>query len=147
MEIDNINEKFEYIGHLPNGISRVKSNGKWGIVDKSGKNIFPVICDEIMSLAFSNGLIGVKIGGKWGFINRDGSKIIEEQYDDVYPFYGKYGISKVKKNDFWGLINKTGEEITSISYKSIEMFGKGFALKNENDKWEFYLTSNPTNRK
>lgn len=127
----------EFLGDMNKGISRVKQNGKWGILDYSGNEIVPFEFEEIISLSYSEGLIGIKKDGKWGFVDREGNSVVPTKYDSIFPLYGKFGITKVQLNRKWGLLDREGEELTNINYARVEMFGKGIMLVEINGKLEF----------
>jgi hypothetical protein len=52
------------------GLTSVKLNGKYGFVDKTGKEIIPLKYDEC-ALFFNEGLTSVKLNGKYGFVDKD----------------------------------------------------------------------------
>ena len=57
-------------------------NGKYGFVDKSGKQVIPCVYDYAWN--FSDGLAPVKLNGKCGFVDKIGKEVIPCVYDDVY---------------------------------------------------------------
>ena len=69
-----INPRFEAAGVFEDGIAPVKMGGKWGFVDKTGKNVIPYKYEEAYS--FSLGLSRVQLYGKWGFIDKTGTTVI-----------------------------------------------------------------------
>jgi hypothetical protein len=80
------------------GYAAVKTNGKWGFVDKSGNMVIQSEYDNARS--FSNGFAAVKVNGKWGFIDEDGNMVIEPQFEDAKYFTSK-GTVFVKENGAW----------------------------------------------
>lgn len=130
-------KNFDFLGDMSRGISRVKQDGKWGLLDNYGNEIIPFEFEEIISLSYSEGLIGIKKDGKWGFIDREGNSVVPIKYDSVFPLYGKFGITKVQLDRKWGLLDRDGIELTNINYTRVEMFGKGIMLVEINGKLEF----------
>ncbi len=59
-------------------------NGKFGIMEKSGKVLIDGKYDFIGE--FSNGFAKVELQGKWGIIEKTGSEIIPTMYDNVHLF-------------------------------------------------------------
>ena len=55
------------------GLARVTLNGKYGVIDNTGKIIVPLEYESPSN--FSEGLAPVFLNGKWGFIDKTG-KII-----------------------------------------------------------------------
>src|SRR5690606_22652232 len=62
----NINwrKKYDNVASLEGGLSSVELNGKYGFVDKTGKEVIPLKYDGAWD--FSDGLSKVKLNGKWG---------------------------------------------------------------------------------
>jgi hypothetical protein len=106
-------------------LKRIKcANGKYGFVDRTGKEIIPCIYDEIGS--FSEGLAPVNLNGKWGYIDRTGKVIIPYKYDEIGSF--SEGHAPVNLNGKWGYIDKTGKVVIPCKYDRAEYFSKGRAL-------------------
>ena len=53
------------------GLAPVKTQGKWGFADKTGKLVIPAQYKEVRS--FSEGLAAVKKDSQWFYIRKDGS--------------------------------------------------------------------------
>jgi len=114
--------KYDYCDDLKNSYAIVVLNGKYGLVDNTGKEIIkPETYDHLNS--YSDGLVAVNLGGKWnkeiepdfeggkwGFIDLAGKVVIPIQYDYVvWDFYeGKAKVRMGKKEFF---IDKEGNEI------------------------------------
>ena len=67
---------FDDVGSFSDGITYVRLNDWWGLIDKKGKGITPIKYDKIGEV--KNGLISVQIGGRWGFIDINGSEYFED---------------------------------------------------------------------
>ena len=78
------------------GISVVKENGKYGLVDVTHRVFTPVIYESISP--FVDGLAKVKRDGRYGFVNTLGREVVSPIYDSITPFQD--GIAKVKKNGY-----------------------------------------------
>ncbi len=104
---DHNNETSFYINNgFAEGFAMVTKSGKWGFIDRTGKEVIALIYDN--THAFSQGLAAVSINGKWGFIDRTGKEVIPLQYDSVLPFFE--GLSIVVKNGRYLAIDKNGIE-------------------------------------
>lgn len=90
----------------------VKENGKWGIVDTTGKFLIKIKYDEILGFFDSEGnptnVAKVKIDKKWGFISKSGKEISKIAYYWIEDF--KCGLSRVQINDKYGYIDINGIE-------------------------------------
>jgi len=103
--------------------------GKYGFIDKTGKEIIPLIYNDADS--FSEGLARVRIGddktGKHGFIDNLGKIVIPIKYDDASRF--SEGVAAVKlggrQTGKWGFIDKTDKEIIPFKYNVVLVFSEG----------------------
>ena len=117
----------------------VQEGGKYGIIDKTCKEIVPCKYDDATS--FSEGIACVKLNGKWGYVDETGKEITPFKYDNAYSF--SQGLARVKLNEKYGYIDKTGREITPIKYSLAEdMMVNGITIvalggKLEEDEYEW----------
>ena len=65
------------------GIAKVCLNGKWGFIDKSGKEISKIKYDYVFF--FSEGMARVLLNNKWGFIDEYGAEVIPLTYRFIDP--------------------------------------------------------------
>ena len=66
------------------GLAGVELNGKWGFIDKTGKQVIPCKYDGVGS--FEEGLALVSLNFKRGYIDKTGKQVIPCTYDDVVFF-------------------------------------------------------------
>ena len=128
-------KKYDWKGEYYQGLASVSLNGKYGFIDKTGKEVIPIKYDDAAE-SFSEGLAEVKLNDKWGFIDKTGKEVIPIKYDNAYSF--SEGLAKVKLNDKWGFIDKTGKEVIPIKYDNAYSFSEGLAEVELNNKW-FYI--------
>ena len=126
-------KKYDWKGEYYEGLAKVSLNGKYGFIDKTGKEVTPIKYDDAW---FSEGLAQVKINGKWGFIDKTGKEVIPIKYDNASLFLE--GLAIVELNGKWGFIDKTGKEVIPIKYDDIYSFSKGLAEVELNGK-SFYI--------
>jgi hypothetical protein len=106
-------------GSFSEGLARVELNGKWGYIDKEGKEVIPIKYDWARS--FSEGLACVKLNGKWGYIDKEGKEYFENLQE-----------SAKKVVEEWIQAQKRGES-GAIYWYGGEMFAKSlYAVK----EWE-----------
>ena len=67
------------------GLANAKDNGKWGLIDKSGKFVIEPKFDRIGY--YWDGLAEVKVNDKYGFIDKDGKLVIEPKFESVCGFH------------------------------------------------------------
>jgi hypothetical protein len=96
----------------------VRRDGKWGLIDTTGKVIVKCIYNEIMMPR--EGLYAVKFdNNKYGFIDPNGKLRINYEYDEVKAF--KNGLAIVSKGaNRMGLINMFNAKIAPCSFKNVE---------------------------
>lgn len=113
--------------------------GKYGFIDKSGREIIPLQYDYAES--FSDGLAKVgKIDASsnkilYGFINSRGDEIISLIYEDAKSFSD--GLAVVKWQGKWGAINDKGAPQIPLKYESLLEFSDGLAAFQMNGKFGF----------
>jgi hypothetical protein len=108
-------------------------NGKYGVINKNGILILPVIYDEIETLYnvidYTFDYILLKKGDKYFIADKNGKLIAKEQYDGVN--YIKDYFVVINQNKY-GLINKKGEKILPLEYDKISIVGPYIEIfKNE----------------
>jgi hypothetical protein len=95
---DDLNEFFE-------DWAVVKLNGKYGFIDKDGKEVIPLKYEYARN--FSEGLATVELNGKWGYIDKTGTEVIPVKYENAFNFNKGTGI--VGLNGKYGFIDKAGK--------------------------------------
>lgn len=99
--------KYSFADRHFEGLARVESDGKWGFIAFSGKEVIPLIYDDALNMKDS--LAAIKKDGKWGFINHSGNVIIPIKYDLVTSFNEKR--AAIFKNNYWGFVDPQGHEV------------------------------------
>ncbi|MFR6236861.1 MAG: WG repeat-containing protein [Parabacteroides distasonis] len=77
--------EYESAFRFEEGLAMVKKNGRYGFIDKYGKEVIPLIYENI-PYSFSDGLAKVKREGKWGYVNNQGEEVVACLYDDIASF-------------------------------------------------------------
>lgn len=106
----------------------VCKDGRWGYINESGKEIIPIIYDDVNEpIVYSERyLIGVGNGGKYGFVDRVGNLKIPLQYDYVSRFYNGgsgdmndlgYDMVPVVRNGKMGFIDNNGRTVIAFEYE------------------------------
>ncbi|TZF86319.1 WG repeat-containing protein (plasmid) [Pedobacter sp. BS3] len=90
----------------------VKQNGKWGYIDRDGKEIVPFQYDEANPFEGNghndkNDRAIVKLNGKWGIIDNTGKRITDIKYDTV-KFVSAYGDAEAVLNGVKFKVDETG---------------------------------------
>ena len=122
----------DYYG-FSDGLAAVELNDKFGFIDKTGKEVIPLIYDNAYS--FSNGLAVVALNGKYGFIDETGREVIPFKYDGAKAF--SEGLARVLLKNKCGYIDETGKEVVPFKYDFGYNFFEGFARVILNNKYGF----------
>ncbi len=126
-----------------NGLARVKSNNKWGFINKKGEFIVPPLYDLVGE--FSEGFAPMIVENKVGFIDEEGKIIIEPKFDlptnleyqfpefqiELYRFVN--GLCPVNLGDSYGYINNEGIVVIDMIYSKATPFKWGYAVVEINE--------------
>lgn len=112
-------------------VFRYTENGKYGLIDFSGKKITNAIYDELDSLPYKEGELIVKKDGKYGVINIRGNKMVDISYDQIsvdgyytdeneYKYSG-YIVSNTTNEGYrYGYVDYQGKETLEPEYNELE---------------------------
>jgi hypothetical protein len=123
-------DEYEHIFYFGEGLASVERNGKWGYIDKTGREVLPFKHDDAGN--FIEGLASVKLNNKWGVIDKTGREVVPIKYDYEGDF--SEGLASVERNDKWGIIDKTGTEVLPFIYELPCNFSEGLANVTLNGK-------------
>ena len=118
-------------------VLRVKKNGKYGLIDLSGKELLPVEYDEITVLDGAGNSILIKKADKIGLVNDAGSIIIECNYKEIKKLGNTYkdGYITIDEQGKYGIVSATKKQILENKYEEIEQIAlKEFYLVKESGK-------------
>jgi len=121
-----------------NGLARVKSKKKWGVINKKGEYIVPPLYDLVGE--FSEGFAPILVENKVGFIDEEGKIIIEPKFDlptnvkyqfpevqiELYRFVN--GLCPVNLENSYGYINPEGVIVINMIYSNATPFKWGYAV-------------------
>lgn len=110
-------------------VLRYEEDGKYGLIDFSGKAITKAIYDEVSSVKYKEGEILAKKDGKYGVINNKGKELIDFEYEEIEAdkYYSDNGYSKsgyivkVTTDDGYryGYINSEWKQVLNTEYTSV----------------------------
>lgn len=103
-------------------VLKVQKDGKYGLINLTGKQVIPVEYDEIVPVLGVENSFRVQKDGKYGIVNNEGKIVIEPQYAfiDVLGKDNKSGF--IIKNDKgkYGIVDYSNSQILEAKYDSIE---------------------------
>lgn len=138
------------------GIAKVKKDGKYGIIDKTGKMkaVFPNANKYTLIEPFSEGLARVTISSpnvsnsavvKYydGYINTSGKEVIPVQYSSADDFSEGLSGYYDEENRLYGFFGKNGQTVIKPAYEDLRSpFSEGLCAVKKNDKWGFIDRNN-----
>lgn len=127
-------------------VLKYKKDGKYGLIDYTGKVITKPIYEEIDNLLYKEGELLVKQDGKYGVINIKGVTLLKPEYDSIacdgyYNNDSKYGkdgyIVSVKTDEGYryGYIDYTGKLLLKMEYNDI------YRINNIKESEDIYLVT------
>ncbi|MCL2650546.1 MAG: WG repeat-containing protein [Candidatus Azobacteroides sp.] len=131
-----IKPQYDSVEFFKNGLSRVKKNGKWGLLNENGIELTPIKYDTIyafnqydMAKAISN--------NKKGYVDINGQEIIPLIYNEIY--FSSNDLIKITLNHKEGYLNHQGQEVIPPIYDVIGYFADSLSIVvcSENRKYGY----------
>jgi hypothetical protein len=116
---------------------QVRNNGKYALIDTTGKVIKSLSASEVF--APSCGRILFEENGKYGYYDYKGNIAIPAIYTIANPFYEGIAIVCDNVKQSYGAINTKGAIVILCQYKRLEPFSEGFTMAQTNTKQWVYL--------
>lgn len=117
-------KRYDRIYSFSNGLASVELNGKYGFIDKLGKEIISCKYDDASS--FECGYATVQQGDKHGVIDRYGNIILPIVYD--YININSDTTFSVSKDDRMSLIDVQGKTLIPFEYASVDGISEGLVI-------------------
>lgn len=140
-----IKPQFDYAEPFTSeGVAKVRSKGKYGFIDITGKIIIKLKYDEIRD--FKEGLAAVKHDGKWGFVNRAGIQIVPFYYETVSDFHWRHAF--VQAGFLKGFIDVKGKvvctDVVNRDYYE-SLANRETTLTDKNKEWDYSFIAKQEN--
>ena len=126
--------RYDYVGCFIEGLAKVRLKGKYGFVDKTGREVIPLKYDDAYGL--DKGLATVKLNGKWGMINCLGIEVVPLIFNNICMF--NFAVI-VKLGNKYGLLNYNREYILPCQYDEINVFDGRIIAEKSDINYEFNL--------
>ncbi len=107
--------KYDSIGVINNGLFPIKRKGKWGFMNRSGKEVIHCIYNS--KAHFKMGKAIINYYGAIGIINSEGNWIVKPIYEDITDFNFNFFIYKINKTYY--LKNYNNDLIYFSNYKLV----------------------------
>jgi hypothetical protein len=119
--------QFEQAQDFDRGVARVKSEGKWGLIDLNKRWILRPKYVDIR--AYDQHGLAVAVltadNSRLGLINLQGLLMGSSSFAEIQPF--SEGLAVVKERDSYGYIDTTGKLVIPCHYSRAEAFSEGRA--------------------
>lgn len=111
-------QKYDQLSLFSEGYAAVCKNGKWGYIDKTGREVIP--CKYDWANPFHEGLASVRFSydSGYGFIDTTGREVIRHRREIAVPGDFSEGLVVVKNegNDHFFVLDKEGRKVFQGSY-------------------------------
>ncbi len=131
--------KYDAILDFDHSIAPVRNGDKWGYIDKTGKEIVPLIYGPGYHGKITENVTWQMLDGKAGYIDTIGKTVIPFIYDLGTPFLN--GFAQVRKGGKWIYINHQGKEMNNLKYDYVGPFFDGLSAVKLSGKTGFMDTS------
>lgn len=106
------------------GLARVRQNGKYGFIDKTGKLIIPAKFES--AEPFSEGFAAVMLNGKVSYIDKKGIDVFKKTFTKGFPFAEGFA-TVVNDEGKYGFISNKGSMTIPFDYTRAYSFSNGIA--------------------
>ena len=124
--------RYDYVWCFIEGLAKVRLNGKYGYIGKTGKEVVPCKYDYVWD--FIKGLATVKLNEKWGLINSLGIEVVPRIFNNIWRFNFA---AIVKLDNKYGLVNNNREYILPCQYDEINIFDGRIIAEKSDINYEF----------
>lgn len=108
--------KYSNIGEVNEGYCVVSIDRLKGVIHKSGREVIPVMFDDIITPE-RNGLFIVIYENRWWLKDYQGNDISNRKFEHISDFYGAF--APAKSNGKWGVIDSKGNVKIPFIYDSV----------------------------
>ena len=97
----------------PFGVAPVRLGRKWGLIDRTGRELLPCAYDEIEVFPKEE-CVAVRQGSNWGLVDAQGKFLAEPGWEAVQQFVN--GFIPVKKDGKWGYADASGNLVIPCTW-------------------------------
>jgi hypothetical protein len=127
----------EDLGAFGEGLAPICQDGKWGLIDKTGKLILAPVLDAERVYALAEGMLLFVQNEKYGFADVSGKIVVPAKYDGADAF--SEGLASVTRGYNSGYIDKTGALALPMQYGNAMRFSEGLAAVNDSfNRGDYY---------
>ncbi|SFT13164.1 WG containing repeat-containing protein [Sphingobacterium wenxiniae] len=120
-------------------------NHLFGVIDASGKEVFPPIWSDVHAFGNSSLLLQVRLGDKVGLVDKRGVIILEPEYEYIEWSSGKPYL-QIRKDGKEGLITAEGKVVIEPRYDNIRTSYEGeektWPILVKDGDWYYFVRKN-----
>jgi hypothetical protein len=113
-DLHEFSDRYTLANDFVDGYCVVARNGRYGVLDRTGKETVPLEYDNMAS-SFSDGLLAAYKNNGWGYITPNNVVSIPFDYDRADSF--SHGVATVCKKEQLGQIDKQNKVVLPIIWK------------------------------
>lgn len=120
-----------------NNILKVEKDGKYGLIDLTGKELTAFEYEEITSIKGIKNALKVKKDGKYGVIDDQGKELVKTQYNEITNLGkdNKSGFIVQAENNKYGVVDYSENLILNTNYDEISnVYGNNFYVVKKGTK-------------
>lgn len=121
-----ISPQYDAVMAFNRGLTAVKKGKKWGYIDKTGKEVCPIVYDQV-DLLMRSTICLVKNGEKYGAFNTETKTLIDLATDEPIFFDPYKPIAPFVKNKLYGFVNRQGKVLIPPTYDKVTYFFDGLS--------------------
>jgi len=116
------------------GFAWVNTDGKWGLIDNTGKVLIPTKFTDLNNIV--DGVAAVMVDGKWGLLNSNGVQVLPPKYDGI-GWIQATKLVQARMGKKLGMIDLTGKEVVPVQYDEMKDTVEGMTPVQMDGKWGF----------
>ena len=101
------------------GVAPVRLGRKWGLIDRTGRELLPCAYDEI-EIFPKEECVAVRKDSNWGLVDAQGKLLLEPAWEEVQPLVN--GFIPVKKDGKWGYADASGKLVIPCTWDNAWRF-------------------------
>jgi hypothetical protein len=113
------------------------TGGKWGVIDKNGKEVIPFIYDRISGNFEGDSYVIAQQGSQSVMLDKTGKRVTFPDFDQVPGNFLKTPYSPASKGGKWGLIDKKGKVVIPIEHEGVQWESEGLVPVKKDGKWGY----------
>lgn len=145
-ELASSSLQFEDMTLNNNGVTAVKKDGKWGIINDSGETVTDYIYEDVavnsLGCAFAGGHAMVKKDGAWILIDTTGAVLSQQTFADAKAPESDEYIAVANEEGKWGFIDEQGNVVIDYQYYDAASFSCEMAPVMVVNDWGYISSKN-----